>query len=381
MYATGVEGAFIAEYENICQIFPRDDWNKVFLATSQGALSEFARTLRELNTHIKNNMITDCFLAYEIVDIVSNLALRIERKSTSEVKKPIAEALKPVRETAKTSLQKLLDDTRSRIQNLVALPADGGTLPAVTEIMTRLETMTAYTSPLGSILASLGDGGWSTTGAGPSSSVPSLKSFDVAPDGRNLFSHYASDMMDVLMSNLETKARALLKSRPVQGIFMANNVAVIERMIRSSELQDLLGDSLLSKLDAWRKKGIGMYLDAWKEPSTFLLDVQYTSRASRPQSGGGFDSAAIIKSLSNKDKDALKEKFKNFNQSFDDLIARHKGYRMEKEIRVTVAKDIQGIIEPLYGRFWDRYRDLDKGKGKYVKYDKQQLSQQLQSLA
>lgn len=379
MYVIGLEGAFVAEYENICQIFVRDDWDKVYAQTCQAALNEFARTLRDLNTHIKNNIITDCFLGFEIIDLVSNFVIRLERKSSSELKKPIGEALKPIRDTAKTSLQKLLDDTRSKVQNLVALPADGSTLPAVTEIMARLETMTSYITPLTSVMASLGDGGWSTSSQ--ASSTPSLKSFDVAPDGRNLFSHYASDTMDVLMNNLEAKARALLKLRPVQGIFMANNVIVMERMIRNSDLQSLLSDNVLAKLDAWRKKGTGMYLDAWKEPSAFLLDVVHTNRASRPQSGGGLDSAAIIKSLGNKDKDALKDKFRNFNQSFDELVARHKSYRMEKEVKLSVAKDIQQIIEPLYGRFWDRYRDLDKGKGKYVKYDKQQLSQQLQSLA
>jgi exocyst complex protein 7 len=32
------------------------------------------------------------------------------------------------------------------------------------------------------------------------------------------------------------------------------------------------------------------------------------------------------------------------------------------------------LIEALYGRFWDRYHEIDKGKGKYVKYDKSSIS-------
>jgi exocyst complex protein 7 len=39
------------------------------------------------------------------------------------------------------------------------------------------------------------------------------------------------------------------------------------------------------------------------------------------------------------------------------------------------------FIERLYIRFWDRYREVDKGKGKYVKYDKAQVSQILAGLS
>ena len=93
------------------------------------------------------------------------------------------------------------------------------------------------------------------------------------------------------------------------------------------------------------------------------------------------ESASIVKGLSSKDKDAIKQKFTAFNTSFDDLIAKHKTFTMEREVRQMFAKDIQQMLEPLYIRFWDRYHEVDKGKGKYVKYDKGQLSSILASLS
>ncbi|OCK84319.1 hypothetical protein K432DRAFT_440188 [Lepidopterella palustris CBS 459.81] len=379
-YAQGMEGIYLAEYENICPIFARDEWGTVCAATCQSSLNEFSKTLRELNTHIQKNLMTDCFLAYEIIEIVSNLSIRLESR-TGEFKYPIADSLKPIRETAKQSLTKLLEDTRSRVQSLIALPMDGSTIPVTSDTMTKLQTLTVYLSPLSSIMTSLGDGGWSTNVASASSSsIPSLN-FDVGADGKQLFAHYASDMLDSLLSNLETKSRTLLKGRSLQGVFIANNVAVIERMIRSSELEPLM-TSYGSKLETWRKKGTAMYLDAWREPSAHLLDVQYTNRSNRPQSGGvaSTDSSAIVKSLGSKDKDAIKEKFKNFNASFDDLVTRHRSYKMEREVRAQLGREVQNIIEPLYGRFWDRYHEIDKGKGKYVKYDKSQLASTLAGL-
>lgn len=382
MYASGMEGIFVTEYHNVQQIFQRDG-GAVFDLTCRKPLAEFARTLRELNMHIKSNLTTDCFLAYEVVDIVTPLSLRLDSK-TSELKGPLSDAVKPIRETAKSSLSDLLDDIRRRIQSIMVLPTDGSSIPITTETMIRLQEMTAYTKPLASIMTSIGDGNWSTPqSTNSSTSTVTIKSIDVGADGRQLLANYVTDSIDVLLTNLEAKARALLRGKPVLGVFIANNVALVDRSIRSSDLLPLLSSSASStKLEIWRKKGTSLYLDAWRDPSSHLLDVQYTNRSMRPPSGsaGVIDSTAVIKGLSSKDKDAIKEKFKAFNTSFEELCAKHKSLNMEREVRSSLAREIQAMIEPLYGRFWDRYHEIDKGKGKYVKYDKGNLAAHLASL-
>lgn len=93
------------------------------------------------------------------------------------------------------------------------------------------------------------------------------------------------------------------------------------------------------------------------------------------------DSSSIVKSLSSKDRDAIKDKFKAFNASFDELVTRTNALHMEREVRGALSREVQGVLEPLYARFWDRYHEVDKGRGKYVKYDKGSLSAQLSSLA
>jgi len=49
-------------------------------------------------------------------------------------------------------------------------------------------------------------------------------------------------------------------------------------------------------------------------------------------------------------------------------------------VRSSVSREIQAMIEPLYARFWDRYHEVDKGKGKVVKYSKGELASMLASL-
>lgn len=385
-YAMGMEGAFLAEYDNICALFPRDEWGKVFNLTCQGAISELSQTLRELNTHIKANLATDCYLAYEIIEIISNLSSNLESR-TGELKPSFAAALKPVRETGKGSLAELLDDTRRKVSVLQVLPPDAATIPTTSETMMRLQTMVDFLRPISSIMISIGDGGWksSTTSQGSTDQVPSLKSFDVNADGRQIFANYCIDTIETLLMSLEQKAKVLLKGgKPALGVFLANNATIVMRMIEGSELKGLLAPKI-GEVEKWVKTGTTLYTAAWREPSGYLLDVQYTNRGNaRPQSGSaqtGVDSAAVVKGLGSKEKDQIKEKFKMFNQSFDDLVQKHKSMMMEREVREVLARQLQSLIEPLYGRFWDRYHEIDKGKGKYVRWDKSAINAIFISLA
>ena len=47
---------------------------------------------------------------------------------------------------------------------------------------------------------------------------------------------------------------------------------------------------------------------------------------------------------------------------------------MEREVREALSRQVRQMIEPLYCRFWDRYHEVDKGKGKYAKYNKAEIS-------
>jgi len=373
-YIQAIEGLFVAEYDNLNYVFEREEWSSVYASTCQAPLGEFNKTLRELNGHVQKNLLTDCFLGYEICGLVRTLSMRLQ-KQTGALKDQIYDSVKPIRETSKTSLGKLLDDTRSRVQALIAVPIDGGPVDVTTQTMRRLQEMTNYLEPLSSILASLGEGGWNTVSANPPSAI-----LDVGPDSIKLFAQYASDTVDTLLQNLIAKAKLLLKGKSLQGVFMANNIAIITRIIRSSELAPLM-EGYAKKLGEWRKQSTAMYLEAWREPSGYLLDVQYTNRSKERPTSSGADSAVIVKSLSSKDKDAIKEKFKNFNTSFEGLVAQYKSYAMEQEVRAQLSKEVQNIIEPLYNRFYDRYKEIDKGKGKYVKYDKGELTRALASFA
>lgn len=376
MYAQAMEGLLRSEYDNICRVFTRGDWGPVFLATCQSAVAELTRTLRELNIHIKQHLSTDCFLAFEVVEVITNLSSNLG-STTGELKEPLSSALKPVRETAKTSLAELLETTRQKINGLQALPLDGAPIPIVSETIRGLQGMVAFLGPVSSIMITLGDGGWKSVAAarGASDRVQDPVSFDVGADGQEIFAHYCTDTIEILFTSLDSRARMLFGKKPVVGAFMANNITIVERMVRESELGPILEQRLPPIIDTWRKKAKALYLDMCRDVSVHLLDTIHTSRTQRPTSGqGAVDSASIMKGLSSKDRDNIKSKFMAFNASFDDMVKSHKMYNMEPEVRRMFARDVQQTVEPLYNRFFDRYHEVDKGKGKYVKYDKAQMA-------
>ncbi|KKY23550.1 putative exocyst complex protein exo70 [Phaeomoniella chlamydospora] len=380
-YAKGIEGMFLAESENISKIFPPDERLSVLEMTGRGAMSEFARTLRELDNFIKANIMSDCFLAFEIIDLIAPLSYRLEQK-TGGLRSGFSDALRPIRETAKTSVPQLLEETRRRTNNITILPNDGAPIPVVAETMARLTALGKYSQPLSSILSSIGDGNWRNSTRNAATS-PTL---DVSPDSFTLLANYFLDIISDLFNALESRAKTFHRSKPLQGCFLANCMSIIERSIRSSPdlARYLSAPPHSEKLAGFRKKGSTIYVDVWRDASRTLFDVVYTNRANAPgtrtSGSGSQESAAIVKSLPSKEKDNIKLKFKTFNTQFEELIARHKSLYMERDVRAALAKDVQVVIEPMYGRFWDKYHEIDK-KGKTVKYTKGELSQALAGLA
>ena len=383
-YVSSIEAMFLAEHENTSRIL-RNDSPRVLTMTCGKAISTFARALSDMNSGIKSRMLTDCFLAYEILELGTPLAYRIEQR-TGAMRSAFSDALRPIRETARSSLADVLNQTKAQAEATQALPPDGNTIPLVSQTATRLQQMANFDRPLLTMLASLGEGNWRSQQVAASSSTLAL---ELTPSTENptLLSHYLLDIVCGLLDALQKQSTTLHRTKPLQGIFLLNSIALLQRSINSNaDLTRYLSISPHNqKLDAYRKSASSTYISAWREPSAHLLDTISTKTGAsgpgpRPVSGQPIDSTSIIKSLSGKDKDKIKEKFKNFNASFEELVARHKSLHMEKEVKSTVSREIQAMIEPLYGRFWDRYHEVDKGKGKVVKYTKAELSAVLAGL-
>ena len=383
-YADALEGMVLAEFENISQVFRGQDTGRVLTQTCQPSMTVLTNTFRELNGVIKARIMQDFPLSYEIIDKVTPITYRVESK-TGQLRPQFQEALRPIRESARLSLTELLTQTRTRVEKAGTLPNDGNTIPMVQETCMRLRALAIFDRPLNALLSSVGDGGWKTNPSANAASNTSLP-LQLTPSAENptLTSHFMLDLVDTLLSALEARAAqpGSLNTTTLQGIFLLNSIGLIRRAVtKDADLSRYLAISPHNeRLNAWIKKGVKMYMKAWDGATSELFDQisSKTSSAGQRTSGSALDSAQIVKSLSSKDKDKIKDKFKNFTSQFDELVARHKALHMEPEIRGLLAKDIQSKIEALYAKFWDRYHEV--GKGKAAKYSKAEMAQLLSSL-
>ncbi|KAH8149655.1 uncharacterized protein LAJ45_06286 [Morchella importuna] len=362
MYTNALEAIFEAEYDNICHLFPSSEWPTVYSNTTLQPMGVFKKTLADLNAFVKANMVTDCFLAYDVIENVQPASLRLKTKTGEQ--REFTEALKPLRLTAQSSFSHFLEDIKKSGSSTVALPLDNTVAELTTNVMARLRRMSDYPNAISGLLVSLGEGNWH--GNKPYT-APTMSAFDVGADGAQLLSQFCLDAIDQLIHELEQKARVMIKKTSTVAVFMVNNVHYIESNIRKSDLANIMSREAQQKVEKWRKDAVKMYMEQWKECAAYLMDVTYTKQ----HSGGKV-------TLTSKEKEGVKEKFKNFNTAFEDLVQRHKQYTFpDKEVRTMLAKEI-GFIGPLYGRFYDKYKDLMRDK--YVKYDRHSLETMLAQL-
>ena len=97
-------------------------WSKTYTDVIKPAMTQFAHTVSEINTHVRANIITDCFLAFDVLESVNPTMGRLATK-TGE-KEGFLEALKPIKYTATGSFQEMIEDVKRKGTAIQTLPVD-----------------------------------------------------------------------------------------------------------------------------------------------------------------------------------------------------------------------------------------------------------------
>jgi len=165
-----------------------------------------------------------------------------------------------------------------------------------------MRRLTDYKITVTNLLIALGDKNWNRPDSAslPSNLAPTL--FDVSADGNQLLSNYLTDVIETLISQLEGRATMLIKKNATIAVFMINNIAYIESVVRKSELCSVMNSAGgttngVKKIESLKKRFVEMYLVGWKECAAYLMDVTYI------KAGGKVG-------LGTREKEAVKEKFK-----------------------------------------------------------------------
>lgn len=340
-------------------VFGEQDGPEVYAEVARPAYADYSGATKAILAHVKTRIGTDCYLGFETLEHMTRLSSVVRDIETPEIARDLHSVISNLAGACAGAFYELSEDTKKRSGALAQLPMDGGLVDVTKELASRLRRMMDYSSMVLDLIWSLGEGGWKRPPTGP------LKLSSADPQAASTYlDQYAAEVIDNLLQTLEQKARSIHKKPSLVSVFMLNNATYIQRAVQRSELNRFVGNRPLIKIDEANKRAYKLYRESWDGPARQLMDITIM----RPS-----DPKAARNSLTSKDRDAVKERFKSFNAEFDDLIRSCKGFSVvDSELRQSLTSEIRSIIVPLYGRFYDKYinSDFAKNKEKYIRYDK-----------
>lgn len=368
VYTAALKGLLWAESENLKQLFPDKPkaQHHYFDELTTLAVGDFVSIVDNLNEHIRRNMSTDSLITFEVIECIGQLINMVQSISKQPPTK-LTETMKRMQTTAQEVFVEFIRYIETRINNMQSLPPETGVCDATVDIMARMGRMAEYKN---SALMSISNSSVSSWIPTPKPQWATLLASPgpTSGDPLELLSAYFSDAIDAIVLILEIKAKSTGKKNSQVGLFMLTNIALIERYVTKSDIYKILGASGAERIDRLKKRAYNLFLEQWKAAAAHLMDTTVIKPGN--------------KHLSSKDREAIKEKFKTFNSEFDFLVQQHKNYKIsDKQLNETLVKEISFIC-PLYHRFYDRHcgGDFSKNVDKYIKYDKQQFDEKIDSL-
>lgn len=165
-----------------------------------------------------------------------------------------------------------------------------------------------------------------------------------------------------LEGNLDAKSKQYM-DQSVALLFLMNNVHYIVEKVRQSELANLLGDGWLRKHTGQVRVYAANYVrTAWQTVFLCLRDEGLTSNG-RLSSGVS--------------RVAIKDRFKNFNQAFEEACAAQSSFivpdpQLREELRILIAEKLIPAYRMFVGRYAN-YLETGRQPDKYLRYSPDDL--------
>ncbi|KAF9604105.1 hypothetical protein IFM89_002780 [Coptis chinensis] len=239
-------------------------------------------------------------------------------------------------------------------------PIQGGEIHPLTRyVMNYVKLLVDYSDALNVLLESSTDSPNRVAGDEDDTLYSGIES----PLGRRLLLLISS-----LESNLEEKSK-LYEDGAMQYIFLMNNILYIVQKVKDSDLGKLLGDHWVRKRRGQVRQYATSYLRAsWSKVLSCLKD----------EGIGGSGSSSNISKVT------LKERFKSFNFSFEEVYRNQTQWKvpdsqLREELRISISEKVLPAYRSFLGRFGSH---LESGRhsGKYIKYTPDDLENHLLDL-
>lgn len=177
-------------------------------------------------------------------------------------------------------------------------------------------------------------------------------------------------IVSILLTNLEGKSKQY-KDPALMHLFLMNNIHYIVKSVRKSEARNLLGEDWVQR----HRRLVQQHASGYQRTSWSKV-LQYISWQGLAASGniGIAESSTVSRSL-------LKERFKIFNQCFEELYQKQTQWIVpDVELRESLRLAVAEVLLPAYRSYIKRFgAPIQSGRNpnKYIKYMPEDLEQKL----
>ncbi|KAM3159904.1 Exocyst complex protein EXO70 [Lachancea thermotolerans] len=353
--------------------------NQVFANIVTPVLNNYVKLVKLNISLIKKNVLNVGLFTFELSDCVGN-ALKFLRNKPLENYTPLVSSLDESTSILQSLFRDLIVYIESKASQLSQLPSDNGVIESTIDVMSRLRKFSEYKQGCLNCIVGMRREEWLPKDYNEKEyTLQERKQID---SNTALLSCFFSDCIDCLIVSLERRAQRILMpnqepdiANPTSprnafkqriGFFLITNITLIEQIVSRSELNSILGERGNARLEKLKKRYVNYFVSDWRALTSNLLDAVFVDSSGK---------------VSAKDKDQIKEKFKKFNDGFEELASNFKHFRIsDPAMKKLLKSEINSLVLPLYERFHGRYKDSFKNPRKHIKYTPNELSTVLNSL-
>ncbi|XP_069785961.1 exocyst complex component 7 isoform X6 [Narcine bancroftii] len=367
-----------SEYQLLMEIIPEHHQKRTFDSLIQEALdSLMVEGENIVSTARRAIMRHDYSAVLTIFPILKHLKLmkqefdQVLQGTAASTKNKLPVLITSMETTGAKALEEFADSIKNDPDKEYNMPKDGTVHELTSNAILFLQQLLDFQETASAMLASQVLGDTYHIPLDPREIGTSSSSFN-SEFNRRLLSNYICKILGNLQLNLHSKAK-VYEDTALGAVFLLNNFNYILKSLEKSELIQLVAVSQKHPDKAYKshiEEQLQTYQRSWLKVTTSLTE-------------GNLPAFQPGTKLKDKERQAIKDRFKAFNDGLEELCKIQKSWAIpDKEQRDKIRRAQKENVTVAYRVFWQRYSNVPftKNVEKYIKYRVEQVEEMIEKL-
>ncbi|XP_062886745.1 exocyst complex component 7 isoform X7 [Mobula hypostoma] len=354
-----------SEYQLLTEIIPEHHQKRTFDSLIQEALdSLMVEGDNIVSTARRAIMRHDYSAVLNIFPILKHLKLmkqefdQVLQGTAASTKNKLPVLITSMETTGAKALEEFADSIKNDPDKEYNMPKDGTVHELTSNAILFLQQLLYFQETASAMLASQEIG-------------TSSSSYN-SEFSRRLLSNYICKILGNLQLNLHSKAK-VYEDTALGAVFLLNNFNYILKSLEKSELIQLVAVSQKHPDKTYKghiEEQLQIYQRSWLKVTTPLTE-------------GNLPAFQPGTKLKDKERQAIKDRFKAFNDGLEELCKIQKSWAIpDKEQRDKIRRAQKENVTGAYQVFWQRYSNVPftKNVEKYIKYRVEHVEEMIEKL-